>query len=105
MDARFGYTEKGDELPEMSQILEENFLKDEEGRWYKPDLENEADLEKVRTRKLLKEFNMYVEMASKPNTKIRTVRLEALRVGFKEAYSNKDFATIVQVGNRLRKVC
>jgi DNA modification methylase len=92
---------KGDELPEMSQILEENFLKDEEGRWYKPDLENEADLEKVRTRKLLKEFNMYVEMASKPNTKIRTVRLEALRVGFKEAYSNKDFATIVQVGNRL----
>ena len=92
---------KGDELPEMMQILEENFLKDEEGRWYKPDLENEADLEKVRTRKLLKEFNMYVEMASKPNTKIRTVRLEALRVGFKEAYSNKDFATIVQVGNRL----
>ncbi|HHU27161.1 MAG TPA: site-specific DNA-methyltransferase [Bacteroidales bacterium] len=92
---------KGDELPEMMQILEENFLKDEEGRWYKPDLENEADLEKVRTRKLLKEFNMYVEMASKPNTKIRTVRLEALRAGFKEAYSNKDFATIVQVGNRL----
>ena len=37
----------------------------------------------------------------KPNTKIRTVRLEALRAGFKEAYSNKDFATIVQVGNRL----
>jgi len=92
---------KGDELPELMQILEENFLKDEEGKWHKPDLENEADLEKIRSRKLLKEFNVYVDMASKPNAKIRTVRLEALRAGFKNAYTDKDFATIVQVGNRL----
>jgi 16S rRNA G966 N2-methylase RsmD/DNA-directed RNA polymerase subunit RPC12/RpoP len=92
---------KGDELPELMQILEENFLKDEDGRWHKPDLENEADLEKIRSRKLLKEFNIYVDLASKPNAKIRTVRLEALRAGFKNAYTNKDFATIVNVGNRL----
>lgn len=92
---------KGDELPELMQILEENFLKDDEGKWHKPDLENEADLEKIRTRKLLREFNIYVDMASKPNAKIRTVRLEALRAGFKDAYSNKDFSTIVEVGNRL----
>ena len=92
---------KGDELPELMQILEENFLKDVDGRWHKPDLENEADLEKIRSRKLLKEFNIYVDLASKPNAKIRTVRLEALRAGFKNAYTNKDFATIVNVGNRL----
>lgn len=94
---------KGDELPELMQILEENFLKDEDGKWHKPDLENEADLEKVRSRKLLKEFNVYVDMVNKPNAKIRTVRLEALRAGFKNAYSNKDFATIVKVGNRLQE--
>ena len=92
---------KGDELPELMQILEENFLKDDDGKWHKPDLENETDLEKIRSRKLLKEFNVYVDMASKPNAKIRSVRMEALRAGFKNAYTNKDFATIVQVGNRL----
>lgn len=92
---------KGDELPELMQILEENFLKDEEGKWHKPNLENETDLERIRLRKLLKEFNVYVDMASKPNAKIRSVRMEALRAGFKDAYTNKDFATIVQVGNRL----
>ena len=92
---------KGDELPELMQILEENFLKDDEGKWHKPDLENETDLERIRLRKLLKEFNVYVDMASKPNAKIRSVRMEALRAGFKNAYTNKDFATIVHVANRL----
>ena len=92
---------KGDNIPELKVILEDNFLHDEDGRWYKPDLEKETDLEKVRTRKLLKEFNYYVELAAKPKVKIKEARLEALRCGFRECYRNNDFQTIVSVGNRL----
>lgn len=94
-------TKKGDQLPELLQILEENFLKDEDGRWYKPNPEKEADLEKLRTAHLLKLFNRYVEEASKPKGKIKEARLEALRCGFKDCYRNKDFKTIVTVAQRL----
>lgn len=94
-------TKKGDQLPELLQILEENFLKDENGRWYKPNPEKEADLEKLRTAHLLKLFNRYVEEASKPKGKIKEARLEALRCGFKDCYRNKDFKTIVTVAQRL----
>lgn len=87
---------KGDTLPELMQILEENFLKDEEGRWYIPDSNKQTDLEAIRTKKLLKEFNVYLEAK-----KIKDARLEALRAGFKECYKNKDFATIVAVGDKI----
>lgn len=94
-------TKKGDNLPELKQILEENFLKDDNGRWYKPDPEKEADLEKVRARELARNFKAYVEMASTPKGKIKEARLEALRFGFRECYKEKDFATIVKVAQRL----
>ena len=58
------------------------------------DVENEADLEKVRTRRLLREFKTYVEAAEKPKGRIKEARLEALRTGFKNCYQEKDFATI-----------
>ena len=94
-------TKKGDNLPELKQILEENFLKDDEGRWYKPDPEKEADLEKVRARELARNFKAYVELASTQKGKIKEARLEALRYGFRECYKEKDFATIVKVAQRL----
>lgn len=92
---------KGDILPELATILEENFLKDEVGRWYVPDPENEADLEKLRTKRLLKLFQEYKEQASKPKGKIKEARVEALRDGFKQCYQDKDFKTIVTVGERI----
>lgn len=92
---------KGDAIPELMQILEENFLKNEDSQWYIPDAENEADLEKVRTRRLLREFKTYVEAAEKPKGRIKEARLEALRTGFKNCYQEKDFATIVRVGDRI----
>ena len=92
---------KGDNLPEMRTILEENFLKDENGKWYVPDAENEADLEKLRNRRLMKIFDEYRTEASKPKGKLKEVRVEALRAGFKQCYQDKDFTTIVTVGDRI----
>ncbi len=92
---------KGDVIPELAYILEENFLKDEQGKWYVPDPENEADLEKLRTKRLLKQFELYKTEAAKPKGKIKEVRVEALRAGFKQSYQDKDFKTIVQIGDRI----
>lgn len=96
-----GNMRKGDTLPEMRQILEENFLKDDTGKWYVPDAENEADLEKLRNKRLLKIFEDYKIEAAKPKGKLKEVRVEALRVGFKQCYQDKDFKTIVTIGDRI----
>ena len=92
---------KGDVIPELADILEENFLKDAQGKWYVPDPENEADLEKLRNKRLLKQFEVYKTEAAKPKGKIKEVRVEALRAGFKQSYQDKDFKTIVQIGDRI----
>lgn len=92
---------KGDFIPELALILEENFLKDVHGKWYVPDQENESDLEKFRTKRLLKQFEGYKAEAAKPKAKIKEVRVEALRAGFKQCYQDKDFKTIVTIGDRI----
>jgi hypothetical protein len=92
---------KGDIIPELADILEENFLKDSNGKWYVANPENESDLEKLRNKRLLKQFDAYKEETSKPKGKIKEARVEALRVGFKQCYQEKDFKTIVQIGDRI----
>ena len=77
------------------QILEK------EGKWYVPDPENEIDREQFRNKRLLKQFDEYCTQASKPKGKIKEARVEALRAGFKHCYQDKDFKTIVQVGDRI----
>ena len=93
---------KGDVLPEMRTVLEQNFLKDADGKWYVPNPENEADLEKTRIKQLLKQFDTYKAEAAKPKAKkIKEVRVEALRAGFKQCYQDKDFVSIVAVGDKI----
>ena len=93
---------KGDVLPEMRIILEQNFLKNNSGEWYVPNMENEADLEKSRIKQLLRQFDGYKEDALKLKTKkIKEVRVEALRVGFKQCYQDKDFKSIVIIGDKI----
>ena len=92
---------KGDVLPELMTILNENFIKDEDDAWHIPNSEKESDLAAIRNKRLQKEFDLYVTESAKPKSKIKEVRLEALRYGFKECYRNKDFATIIQVASRI----
>lgn len=93
---------KGDVLPELMSILEENFIKDEEGNWRNPDPEKAADLEIIRNRRMMKEFNMYLEQAQKPKAKrMKDTRLEVLRYGFKECYRQKNYQAIVTVGDHI----
>ncbi|MBY0050948.1 DNA methyltransferase [Brevibacillus agri] len=70
-------------------------------RWYVPDPNKQADLEKLREKSLLREFNQYVEELSNNKKKLKQFRTEAIRVGFHKAWTEKDYKTIVEIGNRM----
>jgi len=82
---------------ELRGILDENFVQDEQSRWHVPDPNKEADLEQLRHRVLLREFQRYDQTKGK----LKVVRTEALRAGFKDAWQRSDFAAIVQMAKRV----
>lgn len=86
-----------EELPELGLLLEQNFVQDEGGRWYVPDPKKASDLEKLRRRALLREFEAYASGRGK----LTRFRSEAVRVGFDEAWDAGEYATIVSVGKRM----
>lgn len=89
--------DKREKMPELMVILEENFLKDDDGKWYIPDLTKSGDLAKLREKNLLKEFQTYVESKGK----LKVFRSEAIRAGFSKLWKDKDYASIVAVAERL----
>jgi DNA modification methylase/predicted RNA-binding Zn-ribbon protein involved in translation (DUF1610 family) len=86
-----------EKLPELLDLLEENFLQNEEGKWYIPRPEKQSDMEKLREKALLKEFRLYLESGGK----LRQFRSEAIRAGFKDAWGRRDYRTIVDTARRL----
>ena len=92
------HQDKREEIPELLDMLKENFVQDAAGKWYIPDLTDAADLAKLRRKKLLKEF--YDSYAA-GKQKIKVARQEAIRAGFDDCWAKKDYATIVHVGDRL----
>jgi hypothetical protein len=88
--------EKHEQPLELRTILEQNFVEDK-GKWFVADTKNEVHLEQIRHRSLLKEFQQYFEAKGK----LRIVRTEALRAGFKEAWQKKDYRTIVDMAKRI----
>ena len=78
-----------------------NLAKDDPGlrakardRWYVPDPNKAGDLEKLREKALLKEFEAYGQEK-------KIFRLEAVRAGFKKAWVDRDYATIVAVADKI----
>lgn len=122
---------KNEKRLELAELLEENFLKYEgigdvpspihsylstnfkelrnmdkdnpalmakaKGRWYVPDPNKQADLEKLREKGLLREFNGYLQAKGK----LKEFRLEAVRAGFKKAWSDKDYKLIIDFAARI----
>ena len=96
-------------------------------RWYVPDHRKIADVEKLRDKRLLEEFWAYLppgyqaEAAKKgssgqqqklpgmekpqPKTprgkRLKLIRTEAVRVGFRYCYQNKDYPTIIAVAHHI----
>lgn len=89
--------DKFEERPELNTLLEENFLQNEEGKWYVPDVTKAADVIKLREKKLLKEFEGYLSSKGK----LKLFRTEAVRVGFAKLWTDKNYKLIVETADRL----
>ena len=70
-------------------------------RWYVPDPNRAGDLERVREKALLKEFEFYKQRTRRfgRNEKFR---VEAVRAGFKKAWQDKDYTTIIEVARKIK---
>ena len=124
--------QKHEKLPELSEMLEQNFLRYDgtgkvpsqlhsylstnfkelrnlakdhpalrakaKDRWYVPDPNKAADVEKRRARALLREFEEYRQF---PQRRLKLFRLEAMRAGFFKAYQEQDYDTIIQVAEKI----
>lgn len=69
-------------------------------RWYVPDHNKQADLNKLRERSLLREFETYKESKLR---KLKLFRIEAVRTGFKQAWQSAppDYNTIITIARKL----
>jgi len=93
------FQEQGIELSENLELETQNqeLRRQAADRWYIPDPNKAGDLEKLRERALLKEFEEYKQAKKK----IKIFRLEAVRAGFKKAWQERDYATIVAVADKI----
>jgi predicted RNA methylase len=87
-----------EQLPELRDILEQNFLEDPNThRWRVPDPGKQADLEALRQRALLNEFATYLP----GTTKLKRFRLEAIRAGFSDLWAKRAYTSIIKLAERL----
>ena len=89
--------EKHEQPIELRHVLEQNFVEGPRRNWRVPDPKKEADLEQIRQRALMKEFQQYLDTKGK----LKIVRTEALRAGFKECWQKGDYTTIIQMAKRV----
>jgi rubredoxin len=68
------------------------------GRWFVPDPNNSKQLEKIRERALLKEFEGYKVY---PGNKLKVFRIEAVRAGFRKAWQERDYKIIIAVAEKI----
>jgi len=88
---------KHEKALELIEILEQNFLQNQEGKWYIPDHNKASDLEKLRQRTLLREFKTYVDS----NGRLRQFRSEAVRAGFADCLKRQEYDMIIAIAERL----
>jgi len=67
-------------------------------RWYIPDPNKAGDLDKLRERARMREFEEYRQSNQK---RLKVFRLEAVRAGFKKAWQERNYATIIAVASKI----
>ena len=86
-------------LPELRDLLRENFILGAEGQWRVPDPDSEKDLEAIRRKNLLTLFERYA--AGKGP--LKSFRKEAVLEGFRYCWQSapRQCAVIVAVADRI----
>ncbi len=67
-------------------------------RWYVADPNKAGDLEKLRERALLREFDEYRDSKQK---KLKVFRLEAVRAGFRRSWQQSEYEAILDVAGKI----
>lgn len=85
--------------PEMRNLAKDDtkLVAKAKDRWYVPDPNKAGDLEKLRERSLLKEFEEYRQAKKK----LKVFRLEAVRAGFKKAWQERNYSTIINIAEKI----
>jgi len=92
---------QGDDVPDLKQMLDENFIFENE-KYRRPQAETEKiSLTDKRERALLRLFESILIQARNSKKKISIVRKEALIHGFESCYKQNRFEDIITVANRL----
>jgi rubredoxin len=105
------YDDKGEVPSQIHSYLSSNFkelrnlAKDDpalkskgKDRWYVPDPNKAGDLEKLRERALMREFEEYRESKQK---RLKVFRLEAVRAGFKKAWQERNYQIIIDIAKKV----
>lgn len=91
-----------DDIPELQNLLETNFVF-ESGMYRQPLTEKEKEAKEEQSEKeLLRAFDKVLSEAKTGSKKIKTVRKEAVKLGFTKAYQEKRFQDILTVAERLK---
>ena len=89
-----------DKIPELKILLEENFILNN-GKYSSPSDLEKINIEKLRNKRLLSEFNNLLKTIKQSKNNIKEVRKEALFLGLKNLYAEKDVDTIKLLGERI----
>ncbi|OCZ54346.1 DNA methylase [Dehalobacter sp. TeCB1] len=94
-------TEFEDEVPELRELLNQNFIL-ENGAYRRPRSRAEEEkIEEQRERDLLRSFDQLLTLSRTSIKKIKGLRKEALILGFTQAYQEKRYQDILEVAKRL----
>jgi len=94
---------RGDVIPDLKVILEENFFFDGEKYSIPTSKDKHIALLEKRNRTLKREFETLLIQAQTEKKKIKLVRKEALVYGFELCYKDKRFADILTIAKKLDK--
>lgn len=91
-----------DKIPELKVLLEENFIF-EDNKFKIPSVLEKDKIEQLRNKRLLKEFELIIDSCMNSRKKIKEIRKEALFVGLRKLYNEKDIVTIKLLSERIDK--
>lgn len=98
----YAISRKGEVEVELKDVLAENFIEEADGTWRIPNLNEQKDRDAMRTKQLLKIWQGYVDQIENGKAKkLKDIRLEAVKAGFKDCYQKKDFKRIVTMGDKI----
>lgn len=92
--------ESNDKIPELKEILSDNFVYND-GKYHIPTEIQKIQIEKLKIKKLEKDFNNLLEEISESKTKVKLIRKEALLYGLTKLYHEKEIDKIIYIGKKI----